>query len=244
MSQDEEDTVSDWMLERYLLRELPPAQLQWLDGLVQGRTSVADRVAALRRDNAEILARYPPRAVAATVALRRRAVPRTWQLGAVGLAVAAAVVLLALPQDDGTRTKGLGAHLGIHRRTDRGSERLVDGALVEVGDRLQVVFSKGDADHAAVFSLDGAGTVTRHWPTHDDTRVTATTVALGTAFELDDAPAFERFVLVSAEVPIDLRLVEHDLRRVAEGPDPAHDPLHLVKGAAWEDVLLIKPEAR
>jgi hypothetical protein len=74
--------------------------------------------------------------------------------------------------------------------------------------------------------------------------VTGPTVALGTAFELDDAPEFERFVLVTGTEPIDLRVVRDDLQRIASTDDPAREPLRLVKGVDWQDVLLLKSEGR
>ncbi len=242
---DEEDNVSDWVLERFLLGELPPPQARWIDGLLPARPDLVVRLETLRRSNTEILATFPPRSVKAAVDQRMRTSKhRVWT---ASLAASLATVFMVgafvafNPTLDGERTKG-SAQLGIHRQTDRGSERLADGALVQPGDSVQIVFSAGNGNFATVVSIDGNGQVTRHFPVSGDSAVSGLNVAVPTAFQLDDAPGFERFVLVASTSPIDVEGVLAEAARVAAGTDPAHEAFRLSKDLDWSDVLLRKPE--
>jgi hypothetical protein len=85
-------------------------------------------------------------------------------------------------------------------------ERLSDGARATRGDVLQLAYAAGrDGRYGVLLSIDGAGRVTQHLP-EPGTSAAATLRAaneihLPTAYELDDAPGFERFLLVTSAQP-------------------------------------------
>jgi hypothetical protein len=87
-----------------------------------------------------------------------------------------------------------------------GSERVSDGARVSRGDLLQLAYDKApEGAYGVLLSLDGAGRVTLHLP-EEGARMSAALISLReirlpSAYELDDAPNFERFVLVTSARP-------------------------------------------
>jgi hypothetical protein len=87
-----------------------------------------------------------------------------------------------------------------------GSERLPDGARAARGDVLQLAYDKApDGLYGVLLSLDGAGRVTQHLP-EEGARAAARLIAvrevpLPSAYELDDAPEFERFILIASPQP-------------------------------------------
>jgi hypothetical protein len=131
------------------------------------------------------------------------------------LAVLIAVLLVVGPPTqapDGlehTTTKGLDPSLRLYREGTAGPVELTDGASARPGDVVQVGYVAGDASYGVIVSIDGRGAVTLHFP---DDRTASTALEPGAhnvpdGFQLDDAPAFERFFLVTSDQPIDVSLV-------------------------------------
>jgi hypothetical protein len=98
-----------------------------------------------------------------------------------------------------------------------------------------------------IASIDGAGAVTLHYPLHDDappeaTAVSADTTALPRSYQLDDAPAFERFFFITANAPIDVQASLAVIRDLAQRPDSATGSLELPKGFHQMSLRLRKPD--
>jgi hypothetical protein len=131
------------------------------------------------------------------------------------------------------RVKGLQPHLVIHRKRAELIELLHTGQMAHRGDVLQISYVAAGHQYGVVVSIDGSGTVTLH---HPASRAASTRLQkrgetpLPTAFELDAAPSFERFILViSGDTPTDIDLVMSSARALppAEREDgllalPAH----------------------
>lgn len=230
----------DWLVERLALGELDAAAAADVRARLaaEGRDADAE-LAALAASSREILAQHPPARVAAQVAARAVR-PRRWlALAPLVLAGAAAVVLVARPAPradapnapttgpelalEDARIKGPAA-VGVYRHRAGRDERLGDGARAARGDLLQVTYRAGADRFGALLSIDGRGHVTLHWPEGTDAAARLDAkgeVRLPSAYELDDAPAFERFVLVSAEVPFPLADVLDAARALAASPRDA-----------------------
>ncbi len=105
--------------------------------------------------------------------------------------------------------------------------------MTRSGDIVQVSYVAAGNNHGVVLSIDGSGAVTLHHPSNpdDQSRIEPRgSQPLAHAFQLDDAPAFERFFFVtSAAEPIDVETV----LRAAEMLT-VHDPSAL----ASADLLL------
>jgi len=125
---------------------------------------------------------------------------------------------------DTTRVKGPPI-LKLHRKREPRPEELVRGSVAHPGDRIQISYRAGSARHGVILSIDGRGVVSQHFPA----RAGATTLLerpaltqLGHSYELDDAPGFERFVVVGSEQPIDVAAVMAAAETIAR--DPARRP--------------------
>ena len=96
--------------------------------------------------------------------------------------------------------------LNIYRSNKRaGIERLSERQVVHEGDLIQLQY-RTDEDYMAILSIDGRGIVTLHYPSRPDgsTKVIDKRGlrSLPFSFELDDAPDFEYFILVTSFEPI------------------------------------------
>lgn len=235
--------IPDWLLERQALGELPEGD--WLQWKVDPEARA--RLDALEASNRRILAEYPPEAMGASIrrrSLRGAARPRelrrirTW--AAVGAASLASVfVLLSLPTptappiEDEVRTKGLDPHLVVHRKRDQGPERIGDGADALRGDVIQIGYVAAGRAYGMILSIDGRGGVTVHLP--EDGADAAAMEPAGTAhlphaYELDDAPDFERFIFVTAARAFSVHEVLTAARKAAalrDGSAPLPLPPHL-----------------
>jgi|GEM_PF-1224323 len=134
---------------------------------------------------------------------------------AAGLAVLLLVTWVAAPRwmqgdadgSDGIRLKGKSAELKLYLQTEGGPRLLSPGSTVKAGDALQIEFHPGGYRFAAIVSVDGRGSVTWHWPTGPQGNSDVTLLPshrLPQAFQLDSAPAFERFYLLLSQDSLSL----------------------------------------
>jgi hypothetical protein len=208
-------------------------------------------LAALEASNRRILAAHPAATVAAAVHRRAAGaapapVRARWRgllvgapLAAAGLAFVLVVVRPASappppvgvspgggPREE-TRSKGPAVssapRLVVYRRGRSGTERLADGARAARGDLVQLATANGSGTWGVLLSIDGAGRVTLHWPERgaEAASLAAAELRLPSSYELDDAPAFERFLLVSADRPFEVGSVLDAARALAARPGAA-----------------------
>jgi hypothetical protein len=104
------------------------------------------------------------------------------------------------------RIKGLEPHLAIFRKTGDGAEPLLPGEKARPGELLRIGYQAGGFPYGAILSVDGNGSVTRHWPSGGGRagRLEKGETLLPSSFELDAAPDFERFYFVVSERPFDI----------------------------------------
>jgi hypothetical protein len=231
----------EWLVERLALGELDAtAAADVRRRLAAEGRDVEAELAAIATSNREILAALPPAMVAGTVRRRAEARPArraSWMLALpLALGGVAALLLVARPQpnvttgnpelwDDGNRIKGATA-LKVYRQVGTGNEKLYDGANATRGDVLQLAYRAGDKGvFGALLSIDGRGHVTVHWPEGNAESAARLSqkgeIKLPSAYELDDAPAFERFVLVTSEAPFAMSSVLDAARALAARPTDA-----------------------
>ncbi|HEY0138142.1 MAG TPA: hypothetical protein VGB85_28845 [Nannocystis sp.] len=237
-------------LERLALGELSAREVHGDD--------IEARLAAIAASNAKILQNHPPERVRAEVErrvarARRSRSPRVlWLATPLAAAAVAALVwwpdpsidpeaLVAIAEpvttvagDPGdTRAKGIEPHLVLHRQEGERAVPLDPQAEARARDLLQISYVAAGARHGVVLSIDGGGLVTLHHPPRADasTALLQTgAVPLPQSYELDAAPDFERFVLVTADSPLDPAQVLAAARSLAGGPGAASDPLPLPAG--------------
>jgi hypothetical protein len=217
--------VPELLVERLAAGELGLAEAEAVRQRLAAEPGGPERLAALAASDTEILEALPADRVAREV--RARAAERAVRLSrtrwwwAAPVMVAAAALLVVGPPgppDVGSelRAKGDGgAKVFVHRRTADGDELLVDGAGASIGDELQLGYAAAGHSHGVLLSVDGRGAVTLHHPPTPGGSTLLDRggeVVLPRAYKLDDAPAFEAFVLVVADKPVDVHAVLQQVR--------------------------------
>lgn len=147
-----------------------------------------------------------------------------------------------------TRLKGLKSHQGhqpgllLHRRTPGGPARLRGGDGARAGDLIQIQYESAGRPYGAILSLDAEGSVTRHLPDTGERSAPLADggpVALPFAYELDDAPGWERFWLITSDRPFAVAEAEAALKRLMPGVMPP-DSLPLPAGLDQTAFTLLK----
>ncbi len=237
-------------------------------GEIARRAEDAAAVAELDAKDAALLERLPPAMVGARIRdeLRRDvreddARRRPWVIAPALAAAAVIAVVVIVPRGGadvvavndpvvvadgvdaggGDRLKGQAPGLDVQVQDGGAVRPLSPGELVGSGTRVQLRIKAAGARHGVVVSVDGGGHVTRHFPDGTDTRLPQGTAALPFSFELDDAPGFERFFLVTAAEPIDVVAVTEAATALAEGGVEAQAKgLSLPGGLHQADVVVLK----
>jgi hypothetical protein len=250
------DRVPDILIEQLLLGELPEAKARQL----AEDPRVRARMAELEASNREILQRYPPEVMVKRIGWRLEkqeapARPRRWSLprlapaaGLAALLLAAGAVLVTVApwRDSGehTRLKGARAHLVIYRKTAGGAEALAAGSGIRAGDVLQIGYVAAARKYGVIFSIDGRGLLTLHYPASPQSSSQLSEqgeMMLDYAYQLDDAPGFERFFLVTADRAPSVEEVLAAGRRLASDPRQARQAsLGLPSGLEQWSMLLAK----
>ncbi len=91
--------------------------------------------------------------------------------------------------------------LEIWRQRDGKAEVLKPGARVKAFESLQIAYLAAGKSYGMIVSLDGRGRFTLHYPESFDTRPVldqGNPSVLDFAYQLDDAPRFERFFFITS----------------------------------------------
>lgn len=177
-------------------------------------------------------------------------------------AAAAAVLLVGLfsarslfrapDAADFERAKGGAPGLLIYRKAASGPALLASGDSAAAGDVLQIRYGAGSSRFGAIVSIDGRGSLTWHLPpsgsssmssmpqSRSSPRIEAGGALLGTAYELDDAPAFERFFMLSSEDEFDLAKVAASFRVLQMSGKAEKGSPSLPSNIEWRSFILYK----
>lgn len=266
---DPKGRVPELLLERLAAGELDDAAARAVRARLEAEEGGLARLDAIRRSDEEVLAAYPPARMAKDIEDRLRveqAAERERRRGAgvwIGLPAAAAVAALLLvvvvPRDVATGsdgdvetilTKGAEPRLRVFVRTPDGARALDEGAVARRGDVLQLAYVAAGQAYGVIASVDGGGGVTLHLPHRGGPAVALERgglVRLDSAFELDDAPGYERFFFVTSAEPFSSALVEEAARALIASGDAERGALKLPEGMAQVASVVRKdgvPEGR
>lgn len=235
--------MNRFYLEQLKLGELDPVR----ESVLKKDPGWEQALDEINRSDAEILQEYPADRIGAQIRERmeqreqdQRIVPFGKRRYILPLFTAAAAVLLlavgipllilkggsSTAGSEITRIKGgeqnpaiVTPRLHVYRNTGSEAEELGNLAEAREGDRIQISYQVPGPAHGAIFSLDGSGTLTRHFP--DNGPETAPLehgkeILLPFAYQLDDAPRHETFILIASRRPISLDLVSEVIRAEQE----------------------------
>lgn len=199
-----------------------------LERIHQGEISKTDlseaenaQIALLQKSDEAILAKYPAESMKEQVQARLNNKKQTRQrrifFSYTGLAMAAALVIAffipmfvsnnsitlvnQFSDTSSDRVKGSEVNLFIYRNDDGKATKLLSGSHVNAGDVLQISYLSAKKNYGAILSIDGNGIVTEHFPedgTVASVLQTGGEVPLSYSYQLDNAPKFERFFLISS----------------------------------------------
>ncbi|MDC7232601.1 MAG: hypothetical protein PQJ58_05180 [Spirochaetales bacterium] len=163
-------------------------------------------------------------------------------------AAAAAALILAvlLPLTMGSReespleiTRVKGAEmptLKVYRQSQSDAELLKENSIASSYDLLQLTYRVTGPTFGLIISVDGRGVVTKHFPEDSDQAPRLTTGGeqyLPFAYELDDAPYFETFYLITSDRPFSTEDVMDVAASAAAGGEQVLDiPLLFKKQGA------------
>ena len=112
------------------------------------------------------------------------------------------ITFTTTPQGGITRIKGMEPYINIYRKTDDNVETLLEGSFVNQLDHIQISYVSFNMDYGMIFSFDGKGTITVHYPDplkgNNFSIVDKEETFLPHSFILDDAPYFERFFFITS----------------------------------------------
>jgi len=211
--------IPEFFLEQYALGELEGEKKE----LIDNSPDLQEKIMQLHTSDDEILRKYPPGSF--TTSLEKRSIEKKSRHKILQFAVKARVPLVAaaclalffatLPiminrsqepvadTREMTRVKGMQPTLHIYRDNNGEPELLADQAIVKESDRLQISYISAGMMYGAIFSIDGRGTVTLHFPENETVTPALDSegeIALPYSYELDDAPAYEQFIFVTSEI--------------------------------------------
>lgn len=239
------ERIKTWELDRYLLGELPSSRMKEITKLIQEEPDLKKKISILKKTNAEIIEHNPPetmlpgilrkyeknrlrtlsREKAGLLSLKRKRL-----LYATPVLTAALFLMFVVLFRDGSspgqnRIKGEDAldfsktQILIYRKNRDQIELLNNGDKARYGDLVQLGYIPAGKTYGVILSIDGNGVVTLHYPEkkNDSTLLNQEKKNLLTsAYELDNAPDFERFFFVTAEEEIDVTEIIIQAEKLAD----------------------------
>ncbi|MGL4368510.1 MAG: ActD-like protein, partial [Spirochaetota bacterium] len=146
------------------------------------------------------------------------------------------------PVKSDIRFKGDDVKIFLYLKEQSGVRQLTRGDSASEGNLLQIAYVSRKR-FGVIISIDGRGSVTLHFPatTKENTVLQQKgTAYLPNSYQLDDAPAFEKFFFIAADSPLNVPEIMAYARTCAKNPEKIHtDPLGY-PGADEESFLLEK----
>lgn len=113
------------------------------------------------------------------------------------------------------RIKGIGTDdnkIRLYKQSGNDALLLKDGDEACENDLIQITYTPGSYKFGLIFSVDGNGNVTRHFPEDSWTSAklehTGEEVPLSFSYSLDDAPRYECFVFVASKKAFDMSALD------------------------------------
>lgn len=247
--------------EQYILGEL--------EGLAPSAEEAAEWEREIATSNSDIFSAYPPEKMIPEIMNKVQHIHRFARFRAMNkipAAIAAVLVfIIALPvlfdkpqfvestvsegTENGIRTKG-SEGFRLYLENDGYYKPLSDGDAVSSNDVIQIALDKNKGKYGILFSLDGNGVVTLHFPSDIATSVKEPTSMslpdtrnglLPYGYRFDNAPRFERFFLVvSDSLPNIDGILSSAEDLVDSKSGGVYESLKLSDGYEVSDILLFK----
>ena len=215
-------TIPNRIIEGIFNSEIDPEKYY----SIYGKEEINKALQNLKESNDEILNLYTPKAMYKAVEAKlshKNKKPLLIPSGAIKIATYAAaavfIAAIAIPLGYNSfkartpaateRLTGPSAsvqketYLSLYRKNGREIQALKDGSYVHSGDVIQITYQAGQNDYGVIFSVDGSGNITRHFPEESwqaaKLEHRSDETPLDFSYELDNAPDFECFVMVTSK---------------------------------------------
>lgn len=242
-------------LEKMALQESSEAEKVFLENNLTSDQRVSS-IAGINESNEEILQKFPATQFSRTIQQRLVAPQTVSRLprkklfsSTILLAMAACLTLFLFKHganfvdSQDVLLKGQQAHLVIYRKLGNGYEQVRPNTFAQANDILQVRYIAAGNRFGAVFSIDGRGKITWHYPdsgNQSSELKNSGEIALPFAYQLDDAPQFERFFFVAASEPFSTNELTRELQTLVAQGRIKEASLELPKGMAQFSILIRK----
>ena len=211
---------------------------------IYGKENIENAINELKKSDEEILNTYSVDAMKAAVAgkLAAKNVKNTsgtilkFPTYKIVSYAAAAVLLAAVLIPAGLKTSKISAtkapterikgnapaaqatdpSIKLYRQKGREIQALNDGDFARSGDVIQITYNAGNEEYGVIFSVDGNGNITRHFPENswkaEQLEHRPDETPLDFSYELDNAPDFECFILVTSKKQFSLDGIENSIK--------------------------------
>ncbi|HAK45958.1 MAG TPA: hypothetical protein DCO79_08590 [Spirochaeta sp.] len=264
------------LLEKYRLGEITEEEMRMLEEAYADRNELENEIEKLEASDAEILEMYKPADFARSIEARLPEIEKADDKGSnvhafplfkalrYSAIAAAAVLVIVLGFTFNTpatntgnlveasqglateRIKGLKPSLKIYRRTGDAAEILANRDAAAEKDLLQIEYIAGSFKYGVIFSIDGRGTVTLHFPTYSGVAAELDNngaILLPYAYELDDAPDFERFFFITGGSGFDVDEVLDAAYELASRGKSARREFLEISDSYYQATILLKKGA-
>ncbi len=109
--------------------------------------------------------------------------------------------------------------LFLYHQTSDKEEVLEDGSKVSAGDFINISYCLNENEYLIIFSLDGNGNITRHFPKdsweaqkRENKRGQTPIYSKDTLYQLNNAPEFECFIMVTSTKAFNLSDIEKRIK--------------------------------
>ncbi|MAA79575.1 MAG: hypothetical protein CL916_09980 [Deltaproteobacteria bacterium] len=234
------NSISDLKLEQWLLGELSEKEAHTIESAIREDEQLRSRIDEMKVQNRLLFQEHPTAKFEAD--LNRKIHLQNTQkkykknqnqrfgriiAGALAFCVALFIVispsskeLLSSKHDPAYRLKGEDIHLIAHRVESEVQSQLFDGNAIQSGDQIQLSIKNAKNRSFVIFSLDGRGVISLHYPIEHNGRLEKSDFfSLPTSYRLDDAPKFESFYLVASKEVLEKEKILAKARKVLSSSD-------------------------
>ena len=211
---------------------------------IYGKENIDAAISELKKSDEEILNTYSVQAMKAAVADKLNGstrangnanilkFPATRFISYAAAAVLLAAIIIpaglknskvAATQAPTERVKGNAPaatsgepQIKLYRQKGLEIQALKDGDFARSGDVIQITYNAGQSEYGVIFSVDGNGNITRHFPENSWNAAKlehrADETPLDFSYELDNAPDFECFIMVTSNKQFSLEGIENTIK--------------------------------
>lgn len=252
------EKVSDYTIEKYILNEMTDEQKSIMEKH-KNDEDVKKRILLIKASNAEILKKYPNGHIEIAKKLNKEndtkgKVSKIFLPAAIAALFLIFLIPAILTQKKNIVPKGAvrikgdeinrESYFSVYKKTGNKSKRLESGMILSKGDVIQLSYTSGGKKYGVLFSIDGRGILTLHFPysVNDEAVLeNGKNILLKEAYELDDAPNYEKFFFILSDKNIIVKEILNKAEALKKNPDNAKKTARdLFKNYTLKSLSLIK----